>query len=144
MAAAKSSCFVEAAKPGERHAGPAGVVRRQMETRGGLQRSRFELAGKSRPDNPLSNYPAVKSNINVIILHNRPFQFKVAGLLGQDDSKVLFHPLMVSLSNHQPPERASRFDKLRMSREKWLGMSGGNGYVVTLQSSWLPGSVPFY
>ena len=47
--------------------------------------------------------------------------------LTQDDCKVLFHPLMVSLSNHQPPERAS-FDKLRMS--------GKNGYVVTLQSSY--------
>ena len=34
---------------------------------------------------------------------------------------------MVSLSNHQPPERAS-FDKLRMS--------GKNGYVMTLQSSY--------
>ena len=54
-----------------------------------------------------------------------------------DDCKVLFHPLMVSLSNHQPPERAS-FDKLRMSGGK--GYDGrGNGYVVTLQSSWAAG-----
>ena len=29
-------------------------------------------------------------------------------------SKVHFHPLMVSLSNHKPPKQAS-FDKLRMS-----------------------------
>ena len=29
-------------------------------------------------------------------------------------SKVTFHPLMVSLSNHKPHQRAS-FDKLRMS-----------------------------
>ena len=45
--------------------------------------------------------------------------FKIYGLSGLEPfhaglSKVHFHPLMVSLSNHKPPKQAS-FDKLRMS-----------------------------
>ena len=38
-------------------------------------------------------------------------------LEGQDDCKVLFYPLMVSLSNHRWLVWAS-FDKLRMSRNR--------------------------
>ena len=40
-----------------------------------------------------------------------------AHLVAQDDCKVFFYPLMVSLSNHRRIERAS-FDKLRMSRNR--------------------------
>ena len=42
------------------------------------------------------------------------FTFQVQRPHTQDDCKVLFHPLMVSLSNHWWPGKAS-FDKLRMS-----------------------------
>ena len=37
--------------------------------------------------------------------------------IGQDDCKVFFYPLMVSLSNHRWLVWAS-FDKLRMSRNR--------------------------
>ena len=58
--------------------------------------------------------PQANIKCNFIVRH---LAEQVKPRTGQDDCKVFFYPLMVSLSNHRRIERAS-FDKLRMSRNR--------------------------